>query len=97
MKHQFIKYLRFLEIFSFNSLNLVIANKAFAAKVVMDVMVAFNNSKEDKTLGDHKESNDMLMEAVLRAAGALLRNQDCVITFLQQNKHYLGGLANNFK
>ena len=58
LKHQFIKYLRFLEVFSFNSLNLIVANKAFASKVVMDIMLAFTNSKEDKTLSDHKESNE---------------------------------------
>ena len=96
MKKQICKHLYVLEIFNFNTENLIIAEKDGHIKKIMDLLLVFNQTR--KELDEFQESmSKTLLEKMLCAVSVVLRSQSAVAQLLNQNKQYLPALLTHFQ
>lgn len=81
IKQQLCKHLYVLEIFNFNTQNLIMAEKDGVIKKIMDLLLVFNQTKED--LNELEESLSMtLLEKMLCVVSVILRSQSAVAQLL---------------
>ena len=96
-KSKLCKRMKFLEVFAFNNVNLYAIEKANGLKIVMDTLVMLNASKQGDTDPQLTQSSTELIEHIMIVLSVILRNESGAISFLNQNRAYVGNLANNFR
>jgi hypothetical protein len=84
VKFNFMKYLKYLEIFLFNNQNLVMLVKTQIVSNVMDILLKLDESyKPDRADNDdHTSSSVELIEQIFKCLCVLLRNSKFVFQFL---------------